>query len=155
MDNFNFGENLRIVRQAKGISQDAVGTGLNISQTSYSKVERSSNIPDLALVERIADLLKVDPSILLSGQKIEDLIPKVSFETKVSEVMNTTMGVFFYWIISIPFINAVYDTATGFCTAWETTEETRRLVGFISGVSTIIFSYHWMRKVQKGSKLKR
>ncbi|MGF1925180.1 MAG: helix-turn-helix domain-containing protein, partial [Bacteroidia bacterium] len=71
MNDFNFGQNLRIVRQAKGITQDAMSMILGISQTTYSRTEKMAAVPDLDFVERIADVLEVEPSILLSGRQIE------------------------------------------------------------------------------------
>lgn len=150
MNEFNFGENLRIVRQAKGISQEAMANGLGISQSKYSKLERKAGIPELALVEKISEMLQVAPSLLLSGRKLEDLIPKIAFEQQAKEIMNTTVGIVFYWLLVIPFINAAYDMGNGFCEGLQTSEEVKKVVRFIAGIAAIVFAYYWMKRVQKG-----
>ena len=150
MNEFNFGENLRIVRQAKGISQEAMSMGLGISQSKYSKLERKATVPDLDLVEKISKLLEVEPSLLLSGRALEDLIPKIAFEQHAKEIMNTTVGIVFYWLLVIPFINAAYDMGNGFCEGFDTSEEVQKVVRFIAGITAIVFAYYWMKRVQKG-----
>ena len=150
MNEFNFGENLRIIRQAKGISQEAMAIGLGMSQSKYSKLERKAGIPDLDLVEKISKLLEVEPSLLLSGREIEDLIPKITFEQQAKQIMNTTVGIIFYWLLVIPFINAAYDFGNGFCEGLKTSEEVKKAVRIMAGLSAIIFAYYWMKRVQKG-----
>ena len=39
MNNFNYGENLRITRQIRGVSQESMAWNLNISQATYSRIE--------------------------------------------------------------------------------------------------------------------
>ena len=150
MHNFNFGENLRIVRQAKGISQEAMSIGLGISQSKYSKLERKDTVPDLDLVEKISKLLEVEPSLLLSGRELEDLIPKNGFEQHAKQIMNTTIGKVFFWLLVIPFINAAYDFGNGACEGFGTSEEVKKVVRFMAGIAAITFAYYWMKRVQKG-----
>lgn len=150
MDNFNFGENLRIVRQAKGISQEVMAIGLNMSQSTYSKLERRPTVPTIDLVERIFKLLDVEPSVLLSGRAIADLVPKIGFEENAKEIMNTRVGIGFFWILVIPFINAAYDMGDGFCAGYGASDEVRRAVRFIAGLAAMGLAYYWMRRIQKG-----
>ena len=150
MEDFNFGENLRIIRQAKGISQDAMAIGLGMSQSKYSKLERNSNVPALDLVKKIAHLLEIEPPILLSGRSLEDLVPKIDFERQAKAIMNTRTGIGFFWILVIPSINASYDVGNSFCLGLGTSDEVRIVVRFITGFAAIIFAYNWMRRIQKG-----
>lgn len=152
MHEFNFGENLRIIRQAKGISQEVMAIGLNMSQSKYSKLERNPFVPDVDLLEKISKLLEVESLVLLSGRAIEDLVPKIGFEQNMQEIMNTRIGQVFFWMLLIPYINAVYDLADGFARLNIPNEMAHRVVRFIAGISAIVFAYYWMRQMQKGKK---
>jgi transcriptional regulator with XRE-family HTH domain len=152
MNEFNFGENLRIIRQAKGISQEVMAIGLGISQSTYSKIERDPKVPDLDQVEKICRLLEVEPPVLLSGRKLEDLVPRFEFEQHAQEIMNTRIGVVFFWMLIIPFIDAAYAMGDGFGEGYGASDEVTRVVHFIAGLAAMVFAYYWMRRVQKGKK---
>lgn len=62
MNNFNYGENLRIARQIKGISQEAMSWDLSISQSTYSRIESGKIIPDPLQAAKIEEILGVRPS---------------------------------------------------------------------------------------------
>ncbi len=152
MEVFSFGENLRIVRQAKGISQEVVAPGLNMAQSTYSKIERDPKISEPEMVEKIAKVLEIMPSILLSGRDITDLIPKNGFEQKAKEILTTRVGMIFYWILVIPFINAAYDMGDSFCAGYGTNDEVRKVVRFVAGLAAVIFAYYWRSRIQKGKE---
>lgn len=67
MENFNFGENLRMLRSYKNVCQEGMATGLNISQASYSRIEVSRDEPELQLIYKLAEILAVKPKSLLSA----------------------------------------------------------------------------------------
>ncbi|MGF1923834.1 MAG: hypothetical protein ACQUHE_06615, partial [Bacteroidia bacterium] len=75
-----------------------------------------------------------------------------SFERHTQEILNTNTGVVFFWILTVPFINAIYDMADTLCLDFGTTEELRRVVRFIAGISAIVFCYRWMKKMKKGGR---
>lgn len=66
MKNFNFGENLRMMRSYKNVCQEGMARGLNISQASYSRIEASPAIPADQLISQLAETLGVETSFLLS-----------------------------------------------------------------------------------------
>ncbi|MDR0754013.1 MAG: helix-turn-helix domain-containing protein [Prevotellaceae bacterium] len=54
------GNNISAVRRSLGLTQEEVAFNLNISSTSYAKIERGeTNVPFLRLVQ-IADYFKID-----------------------------------------------------------------------------------------------
>jgi transcriptional regulator with XRE-family HTH domain len=69
MTNLNFiTENIRILREIKGLSQDYMAMKLDITQSGYAKLEsRKSNLTMQRLAE-IANVLEVEPKDLLSNQ---------------------------------------------------------------------------------------
>ncbi len=78
MKNFNYGENLRIARQIKGISQEAMAWDLSISQSTYSRIESGKIIPDPLQAAKIEEILGVRPSDPIS------LLEELSKDTMVS-----------------------------------------------------------------------
>jgi len=66
MKNFNFGENLRMIRSYKNVCQEGMATSLNISQASYSRIEASPDLPKLQVIDQLAETLDVRPKDLLS-----------------------------------------------------------------------------------------
>lgn len=61
-----FGRNVRSVRLAKALTIEALATDVEVSYSYLGQIERGSRNPSLALVERIAASLDVDPVALLS-----------------------------------------------------------------------------------------
>ncbi len=67
MKNFNFGENLRMIRNYKNVCQEGMASSLNISQASYSRIEASPDSPELQVINKLADTLGVRPKDLVSA----------------------------------------------------------------------------------------
>jgi transcriptional regulator with XRE-family HTH domain len=65
------GRNLRSLRRAKGLSQEAFADTLDIHRTYMGGLERGERNVTLKTVERIAAALGVDPADLL-GEAIQD-----------------------------------------------------------------------------------
>jgi transcriptional regulator with XRE-family HTH domain len=59
------GEKIRMIREMKGISQEAIATHLDISPQAYGKIEREETKLDTNRIRKIADYL---------GVKFEDII---------------------------------------------------------------------------------
>jgi transcriptional regulator with XRE-family HTH domain len=62
------GRNLRTLRKAKGLSQEAFADSLRIHRTYMGGLERGERNITLKTVERIAGALGVDPSDLLADE---------------------------------------------------------------------------------------
>ncbi|MDP3467061.1 MAG: helix-turn-helix transcriptional regulator [Daejeonella sp.] len=67
MKNFNFGENLRMLRIYKNVCQEGMAAGLNISQASYSRIETCPDVPQVQVINKLADTLGVAPKDLVSA----------------------------------------------------------------------------------------
>jgi transcriptional regulator with XRE-family HTH domain len=61
-----FGDNLRIIRKQKGLSQEELAFRSSIHRTYISDVERGSRNISIANIEKLAKALKV---------KMKDLVP--------------------------------------------------------------------------------
>ncbi|RXK48888.1 helix-turn-helix domain-containing protein [Aquirufa rosea] len=56
----DFAKSIRKIRSDKGYSQDYVAMKLNISTSSYSKIERGQTDPSLSRMKQIAEVLEFD-----------------------------------------------------------------------------------------------
>lgn len=69
MEEFKIAEQIRIQRQRKGISQEAMAFYLNMSQTGYSKMERGETKITIDRIYEIAEILEISAFILLPKPK--------------------------------------------------------------------------------------
>lgn len=60
-----FARNLRRVRTERGLSQEALADLAGIDRTYVSSLERERYSPSLDMVEKLAQVLKIDPHELL------------------------------------------------------------------------------------------
>ena len=62
-----FAANVRRLRQAQGLSQEALGDACGLHRTEISLLERAGRDPRLSTIVRVARALKVAPAELLAG----------------------------------------------------------------------------------------
>ena len=60
-----FGEKLKKARTSKGLSQEALALSLDFDRTYISLLERGKRNPSLITINKIANLLEVEPSSLV------------------------------------------------------------------------------------------
>ncbi|WP_204836955.1 helix-turn-helix domain-containing protein [Mycobacteroides salmoniphilum] len=68
-----FGDRLRALREALGLSQEAAAHKCGIHWTQYAKVERGQRSPRLETLVRIVDGLDLDASDLINGLPVPAL----------------------------------------------------------------------------------
>ncbi len=66
------GEKIRAAREDMDLSQETVASQIPMNQSSYSKIERDLQEPNLEQLKRICQILKLDPSYLLALDKYEN-----------------------------------------------------------------------------------
>lgn len=66
------GEKIRAAREDMDLSQEEVSRLIPMNQSSYSKIERDIQEPNLEQLRRICQILKLDPAYLLSLEKYEN-----------------------------------------------------------------------------------
>jgi transcriptional regulator with XRE-family HTH domain len=69
------GDNIRFIRQKKGITLDELSVKSKMSRTFISDVERRKKLPSILTIAKIAKVLKVEPAFLLTPnayRSIED-----------------------------------------------------------------------------------
>jgi transcriptional regulator with XRE-family HTH domain len=58
-------EKIKLIREAKGLTQEQVAEKLGISPTAYGNIERGDNDPKLSRLQEISDVLGITVSELL------------------------------------------------------------------------------------------
>lgn len=65
-----FSKNLRRLRHAKGMSQEALADAANVNRTYLSKLEKGTSWPGLEILGKLSDVLGVDPTALISRSEL-------------------------------------------------------------------------------------
>ena len=69
MDNNKIGKFIAILRQEKGLTQKQLGEKLYVTDKAVSKWERGYSLPDISLLNHMAEILGVGVVDILSGEK--------------------------------------------------------------------------------------
>lgn len=125
MENFNFGENLRILRNYKNICQDGMVTRLNISQASYSRIKASRNTPDLQLINKLAEILDVKPKALISVSWYSHAVNGDSKKNRRSVATISVVGQIVYEVL---LTIAIWDSTSGVVLGAETEAKDTKLL---------------------------
>ena len=63
----HYGEKIRMIRELRGFSQENIAAKLGIAQNSYSKIETNQTRLTTDMLNKIAEVLDVTPSDILSN----------------------------------------------------------------------------------------
>ena len=66
----NIGTNIKNIRELKNFSQEYVANEIEVSQSTYSRIENGTAPIKIDILQRIAEVLEVDLSTLLSTTNI-------------------------------------------------------------------------------------
>jgi transcriptional regulator with XRE-family HTH domain len=66
----NIGTNIKNIRELKNFSQEYMASEIDVSQPTYARIENGTTIPKVDRLQRIAEVLEVDLSTLLSSTNI-------------------------------------------------------------------------------------
>ena len=68
-------ENIKAVRNSKGLSQEELAIKLNVVRQTVSKWERGLSVPDSEMLISISEVLETPVSVLL-GETVEESVPE-------------------------------------------------------------------------------
>ena len=66
----NIGNNIKQIRELKNFSQEYMAGEIDVSQSTYARIENGTAVPKIDRLQRIAEVLEVDLSTLLSSTNI-------------------------------------------------------------------------------------
>jgi transcriptional regulator with XRE-family HTH domain len=78
------GERIKVMRMSRGMSQMDLAKSLNCGQSTIAMYETGKRMPDLDVVDFMADVFNVPPyAILYSEREIEDMISISEIERRM------------------------------------------------------------------------
>ncbi len=79
------GENIKVLRKNKGLTQEELAIRLNVVRQTVSKWEKGYSVPDAELLQRLADVLEVDVKQLL-GADVEAIEGKNEIAEQLARI---------------------------------------------------------------------
>ena len=157
MNDFNFGEHLKLVRQKEDITQEWMAFNLKMSQSSYSRIEASAAVPDHKLFSKILKVLNVEAVDLLPDYQnrepvIESGVEGNGIAYQVKLILTARVGIFIVLSSGIVIVNAVFDLVTGFCEGLGTSRFVMYAVGGTFATLTSLYLIYWFWNFKKNAK---
>lgn len=98
MDQERIGRFIAELRRERGMTQEALGERLGVSQRSVSRWETGRNMPDISLLTPLADTLGVSVTELLRGGRIEgETVSKAEAKSAMSALIALARGKRRFW----------------------------------------------------------
>ncbi|MDQ7949499.1 MAG: helix-turn-helix transcriptional regulator [Pedobacter sp.] len=151
MNKFHFGERVKTIRLSKGITQESIAFQLNITQSTYSRIEAQAETPSYDKVSKIVEALGEDIAIVMEGSGLRlskglfvtDTIPKarVRFYKYLSRVVALGVAV----LVAPP----AWELANGLCNEFALSKDLTRLIRFSAGCVAMGLVFYWVNKIVK------
>lgn len=145
MKSFHFGENLRMMRNFRGLTQEVMAKDLNMSQGTYSKIEYNQDLPEAEMICRLAEILQFEPDEFRSTSWYAD-------QYNGSEKMNQTFmvlkryGQIGYIVLLLV---AWLDMSMGFIDGAEIQSiDLKLLTSMLIGAGVFCFHYYSVKEVE-------
>lgn len=97
-----FSRQLKTIRLAKTLSQDALAEQLFISRQSISKWENGDTTPDLDNLIKLAEIFDISLDELVLGKKSEKIVERVIEKVESTSPMNAWEFFARYWWLIFP-----------------------------------------------------
>lgn len=157
MNEFNYGENLRKIRELMEISQEEMAFRLKISGTTYAWIERQVTL-DEQMAEEIAYALGGVPADMISPFEQMDsenlrIIRSMEAEQEIREFLKTPVGIIIILGASIFIVNAIYEGTRGFCAGLETSAITILVASWTAALATAGVLYYSVKRVRRVAPL--
>lgn len=152
MEKFNYGANLRAIRQSRGISQETMAFHLNISQASYSRMERQPDGKNAVQVEEIAKILGVSASELINGTEAKVVHHQSrgrEWEYKAKEFLDQPIGLIIFWGSATALVSSVYEFSKALSVTFGASFTMMFVISIINTLATICYISYWFRRVKK------
>lgn len=103
-----FSRQLKTIRLAKNLSQDALAEQLFISRQSISKWENGDATPDLENLIKLAEIFDISLDELVLGKKPEKIVERVIEKVESTSSMNAWEFFAAYWWLVFPIGGFLY-----------------------------------------------
>ena len=85
-------ENIKAVRRAKGLSQEALAIRLNVVRQTVSKWERGLSVPDSEMLVSVSEVLETPVSVLLGETLSENSPDDLKSISQKLEIINSQLA---------------------------------------------------------------
>ena len=85
-------ENIKVIRKAKGLSQEELAVKLNVVRQTISKWETGLSVPDADMLIRISEVLETPVSTLLGQTITEEKADDLKIISEKLEVINLQLA---------------------------------------------------------------
>ncbi len=143
MKDFHFGENLRLVRITKDISQKAMAHHLEISQPSYSRLESDARIPSHTIVSAMAKVL---------GVPLAQLLPRSRLVYRAKAILDSPFGYIYIIVCFCALYPAAWGITDAVCIMNGVSEDTTVILRQLTIPLVISVIWYGVSKVKKGDK---
>lgn len=103
-DNNKIGKFISKLRKEKGMTQQELGDLLYVTDKAVSKWERGLSLPDVTILNKLADILSVSVSEILDGKRnekeyidIDKKIEEVTIQMEVNQKKRLRKYLVFFW----------------------------------------------------------
>lgn len=79
-------ENLKTIRKEKGFTQEILAMRLNVVRQTVSKWEKGISVPDAEMLQKIAEVLDVDTSVLLGAEHPIEKEERTDIATELAKI---------------------------------------------------------------------
>lgn len=119
-----FNENLKIIRKAKGYTQEELAIKIHVVRQTISKWEKGLSVPDADTLSKLADVLEINVSELLGSEikeeanknEVAEQLAKISeqlaFKNRRHKRIWKVIGVILLAVIVINMLLVVLGTVT-------------------------------------------
>lgn len=89
------GRNLKLLRTARGVSQEELAGAIHLTRSTYSSYESGTKLPDLQTLDALSELYDVSFDSLVNHDMTTGIINRIYFNKdnkEVAELLNTFQG---------------------------------------------------------------
>lgn len=90
MDTIKIGKYLAQLRHNRGLTQEALGEKLGVTNKTVSRWENGNYLPTVDALQQLSDLYGVTINEILSGQKLEEAEYKAAAEENLKETLESS-----------------------------------------------------------------
>lgn len=90
MDTIKIGKYLAELRHGKGLTQEALGEQLGVTNKTVSRWENGNYLPTVDVLQQLSEFYGVTINELLSGQKLEETEYKAAAEEHLKETLESS-----------------------------------------------------------------
>lgn len=84
-----FGQNLKYLRKEKGLTQEQLSEMINLDIRQYSRIETGKGFPSLATLEKLCEVLDINPAYLFDFTSDKEVYNKKSPENELYSKLKT------------------------------------------------------------------